>query len=119
MDVISRDDCRPFVTRDTSEIREIMAYRNSACHSMSLAEATVYPGRATREHRHDRTEEVYYFLSGEGRVGVGAEEKEVQPGYAVLIPPGTPHRTWNTGDEKLVFLCICVPPYEHEDTVLT
>ena len=118
MDIINRDDCEPFITKDTSEIREIMAYRNSGCESMSLAEATVYPGRSTEAHYHEESDEVYYFLSGTGRMRLGEEETDVGPGDTVYIPPGTVHQTWNTGTEDLVILCICVPPYEHEDTEL-
>jgi len=118
MDVINREECEPFVTKDTSEIREIMAYRNSACKNISLAEATIYPDRSTEPHYHDESEEIYYFLSGSGHMQLGDEELDVGPGDAVFIPPGTVHQTWNTGNEKLVFLCLCAPPYEHEDTEL-
>ncbi len=118
MDLIRRDDCTPFVTKDTSEIRELMAYRNSACKRTSLAEATLYPGKSTEAHYHPGTEEVYYFLSGSGRIRVDEEDRDVGPGDTVLLPPGARHRTENTGAAPLVFLCVCAPPYEHEDTVL-
>ncbi len=118
MDLIKRDDCVPFITKDTSEIRELMAYRNSACRNSSLAEATLYPGKGTELHLHPRTEEIYYFLSGRGRLRSGDEIREVGPGDTVLHPPGTPHQTWNTGTEKLVFICVCAPAYEHDDTVI-
>jgi mannose-6-phosphate isomerase-like protein (cupin superfamily) len=116
MDIIRRDDCPPFVTKDGSEIRELMAYRNSACKTLSLAEATIHPGRSTDLHRHPVCEEVYYFLRGTGRQRCGDETRDVGPGDVVLHPPGRLHQTWNTGEEPLVFLCVCCPPYEHEDT---
>lgn len=118
MGIINRDGCEPFVTKDTSEIREIMAYRNSNCKRFSLAEATLHPGRETQAHLHRETEEVYYFLQGSGRIRINGEEGEVRPGDAILIPPGSTHKTWNTGGEDLVFLCICCPPYEHSDTTI-
>ena len=37
---------------------------------------------------------------------------------AVIINSGKPHKIKNTGDEKLIFLCCCSPPYEHNDTLL-
>lgn len=118
VDVIRRDDCPPFVTKDTSEIREILAYRNSSCKTMSLAEATLYPGKHTENHYHPKTEEIYYILSGVGRICVDGEERAINPGDAVMLPPGCSHQTWNTGSAPLVFLCCCSPAYEHEDTVL-
>jgi mannose-6-phosphate isomerase-like protein (cupin superfamily) len=118
MDIIQRDDCTAFETKDGSEIREIMAYRNSACQRTSLAEATVHPGKSTTPHRHPETEEIYYFLSGSGHMQVADEEADVRPGDAVLIPPGAAHKLTNTGSEDLVLLCICCPPYEDKDTHL-
>ena len=118
VEIINRDACPPFITKDTSEIREIIAYRNSSCERMSLAEATLYPGRHTEAHRHPRAEEVYYVLQGRGRMRVGDEVRDIEGGDAILLPPGTLHQTWNTGEEPLVFLCLCAPAYEHEDTVI-
>jgi mannose-6-phosphate isomerase-like protein (cupin superfamily) len=118
MEVINRDDCPAFVTKDTSEIREIMAYRNSSCERMSLAEATLYPSRATERHRHPRSEEIYYVLKGSGRMFIEGEYRDIGEGDAILIPPGAVHQTWNTAEEPLVFLCLCAPAYEHEDTVI-
>lgn len=109
-------DCEPFVTKDGSIIRELMARRNSACERMSLAEATLPAGTKTECHLHPEAEEIYYFLSGEGRVLVGDEYFDVGPGTSVLHRPGVRHQTWNTGDAPLVFLCHCVPAYEHDDT---
>jgi mannose-6-phosphate isomerase-like protein (cupin superfamily) len=51
-------------------------------------------------------------------MSVEVERREVGPGDAILIPPGTRHTIRNIGREPLVFLCCCAPPYSHEDTVL-
>lgn len=118
MDLRQRDAVPAFTTKDGSTIRELLAYRNSCIRQQSLAEAIVPPGGSTAEHYHPRTEELYYILKGSGRIKVGAEVRPVQPGDAIALPPGTPHKLWNTGDEELVLLCCCVPAYEHEDTVL-
>jgi len=49
---------------------------------------------------------------------LGIEQRDVQPGDGILIPPGTRHTIRNTGAGPLVFLCCCAPPYSHEGTVL-
>jgi len=52
----------------------------------------------------------------------GAADDEMFPvraGDAIAIPPGTVHKIWNRGDTDLVFLCLCTPPYEHDDTIIT
>lgn len=118
MDVVSLDQAKPFTTKDGSEIRELLAPRNSAIRNQSLAEARVPAGGSTVEHYHRRAEEIYFITAGTGRMRIGREERDVSVGDAIAIPPGTWHQLWNTGDEPLRLLCCCAPAYEHDDTVL-
>lgn len=113
------DDCPQFVTKDTSRIREILAPRNSIIQRQSLAEATVAVGGATEEHYHATSEEIYYIVKGQGEMRVGEELFAVNAGDAMALLPGEKHKIWNRGVTELVFLCMCVPPYEHNDTVIT
>ena len=119
MDVKNLHEQEPFITKDGSEIRELLAHRNSAIRQQSLAEARLLPGGSTQEHYHARTEEIYYITSGTGRIQVGAETREVRPGDAIAIPPGQRHKLWNTGTGVLALLCCCAPAYEHSDTFIT
>ena len=118
-DIINIESCRQFITKDQSKIREIMAPRNSTIQRQSLAEAVVPVGCATQEHYHAHSEEIYYILSGVGEIRVHGETAPVRAGDAIALPPGSVHKIWNCGDSDLVFLCICVPPYEHDDTIIT
>lgn len=117
MDIQNIDVVTPFITKDGSEIRELLAYRNSSIRNQSLAEARLPPDGATTPHFHPRTEEIYYILAGQGRMRIGAEEQDVHMGDAIAIPPGQIHQIRNTGTEILKFLCCCAPGYEHDDTV--
>lgn len=119
MDVRNLDAVTPFITKDGSEIRELLAHRNSVIRNQSLAEARLPVGAATQEHFHRRTEEIYFITHGRGRLRVEGVEREVRPGDAIAIPPGQRHKLWNTGGETLRLLCCCAPAYEHEDTVIT
>ena len=116
MDVIARDAAPPFTTKDGSTIRELLAHRNSCIRLQSLAEATLPPGKRTQRHYHAKTEEIYYLLSGQGRMEIDGETRLVGPGDAVAIPPGAWHQIETLGDDPLVFLCCCAPAYEHDDT---
>lgn len=107
-----------FTTKDGSEIRELLAYRNSCVRRQSLAEARLPPGASTTPHYHPHTEEIYYVLSGTGTMRLEQHVQEVGPGDAIAIPRGARHQITNSGSELLTFLCCCVPAYEHEDTVL-
>ena len=119
MDVKNLEDVPPFTTKDGSEIRELLAYRNSVIRQQSLAEARLPVGAATQEHYHAKTEEIYFITHGSGRMRIEAEERDVRAGDAVAIPPGLKHKLWNTGSETLRLLCCCAPCYEHGDTFLT
>lgn len=118
MDVVNLDRVPSFTTKDGSEIRELLAWRNSCIRNQTLAEARLPPGQSTTPHRHVKTEEIYYVLDGRGRMRVGNDSQDVGPGDAIAIPPGASHQITNTGGDVLRFLCCCAPGYEHDDTVL-
>lgn len=118
MDIITRAQAVPFITKDGSEIRELLAYRNSSIRNQSLAEATIAVGTATQEHYHPKSEEIYYILSGSGRMKLDGELRDVGSLDAIAIPPGARHKIWNTGAVPLVLLCCCAPGYENDDTVM-
>ena len=119
MDVKNLNDVPAFITKDGSEIRELLAHRNSAIRNQSLAEARVPVGGNTMEHYHPKTEDIYYITAGLGRMRIESETRDVKPGDAVAIPPGQKHKLWNTGNETLKLLCCCAPAYEHSDMVIT
>lgn len=118
MDVQNINRVEAFITKDGSEIRELLAPRNSCIVKQSLAEARLPPGARTTPHYHRQTEEIYYILRGGGTMTIGSEERAVAPGDAIAIPPGEIHTIVNSATEPLVFLCCCAPSYEHDDTVL-
>ena len=119
MDIKALDSAPAFLTKDGSEIRELLAHRNSVIRNQSLAEARVPVGGSTLEHYHGRTEEIYFITSGKGKMRIGDETTEVKAGDAIAIPPGKKHKLWNTGSEVLRLLCCCAPGYEHSDTFIT
>jgi mannose-6-phosphate isomerase-like protein (cupin superfamily) len=119
MDIQNLNHVPAFITKDGSEIRELLAHRNSAIRNQSLAEARIPAGGSTTEHYHPITEEIYYITAGRGRMRIEEETREVVVGDAIAIPPGRKHKLWNTGNEALKVLCCCAPAYEHADTILT
>ena len=119
MEITNLDKVPAFITKDGSEIRELLAHRNSAIRNQSLAEARLPIGGATREHYHPRAEEIYYITQGAGRIRIEGEVRDVVVGDAIAILPGQRHKLWNTGAEPLRLLCCCAPAYEHADTVVT
>ncbi len=119
MEIKNLNEVPAFTTKDGSEIRELLAHRNSAIRNQSLAEARLPAGGATQEHFHPRAEEIYYITHGTGKIRIETETRDVRAGDAIAIPPGQKHKLWNTGNETLRLLCCCAPAYEHSDTILT
>ena len=83
----------------------------------SLAHARVEPGRRTKAHRLT-TAEVYYILSGRGRMHIDTEATDVDAGCAIYIPPGSVQHIINTGKDDLIFLCIVDPAWREADEVI-
>jgi mannose-6-phosphate isomerase-like protein (cupin superfamily) len=119
MDIKNLNEVPPFITKDGSEIRELLAHRNSAIRNQSLAEARLPVGASTQEHFHPRAEEIYYITRGVGKIRIENETRKVKVGDAIAIPPGQKHKLWNTGTQTLRLLCCCAPAYEHTDTIIT
>jgi mannose-6-phosphate isomerase-like protein (cupin superfamily) len=119
MDVKNLGEVPVFVTKDGSEIRELLAHRNSEIRNQSLAEARLAPGASTQEHYHVKTEEIYYITHGTGRIRIDGEVRNVIGGDAIAILPGQRHKLWSTGSDTLRLLCCCAPGYDHDDTVIT
>lgn len=111
-------DIAPYVTKDGSEIRELMHPATQGNRKQSLAEATLHAGQRTSLHRHLVTEEIYHFTHGTGRMTLGAETFAVRAGDTVAIAPGTAHSVENTGADSMTILCACSPAYAHDDTQL-
>lgn len=88
---------------------------------MDRAEATasesfitvMEPGEAPPLHVHHDTEQVFFVLSGQGRLITGEDEQDqgaIVPGDLVRIPPGTWHKVPCVGDEPLRYLVVDVFP---------
>jgi len=113
-----RDKVTPYITKDGSEIRELLHPDHHSVLHQSLAEATIPPGVTTYLHRHHRSEEIYHVTSGSGIMTLGDAQFPITIGDSIAIAPGTPHSVYNNGGGDLVILCCCSPAYSHEDTQL-
>jgi oxalate decarboxylase/phosphoglucose isomerase-like protein (cupin superfamily) len=72
------------------------------------------PGKGHLRHNHPGSEEVLYYISGEGEQMVEDDAgrptfRHVRPGDATFIPAGVFHGTENTGWEPMRLLAIYDP----------
>ncbi|MFJ7125769.1 cupin domain-containing protein [Streptomyces sp. NPDC098101] len=66
--------------------------------------ASIPPGGVSGEHRHTRTEELYFLLSGEGEMYLDGTPHAVSAGSLILTGLGTVHGLVNTGTTRLDWL---------------
>jgi mannose-6-phosphate isomerase-like protein (cupin superfamily) len=118
MEIVRREHRESFITADGSSIRELAGIPSGNSAHQSLAEAVVPAGGATIAHLHRRSEEIYLFTGGSGRMRLGDDQLPVRAGDCVVIAPGVPHKLWADREAALVLLCCCAPAYSHADTVL-
>ncbi len=88
MDIRKRDASPAFtLTKDGSEIRELLGAATPAA-KQSLAEAAASCRASIDAALSSQHEEIYYILSGEGRMRIIDDVQSVGPGDAIAIPPG-------------------------------
>jgi quercetin dioxygenase-like cupin family protein len=71
---------------------------------------TVYPrGEKGASHAHTG-EETIAILKGKAKVSTTKEQRIIEPGDVVYLPPSETHTMENAGEEELQFLWIYTPP---------
>ena len=68
------------------------------------------PGHQSEPDIHPAAAEIYYVVSGEGKLLLDDEEYTVKEGMTVYIPQGVVHQTFNTGENDLGYYFIFAPP---------
>jgi mannose-6-phosphate isomerase-like protein (cupin superfamily) len=58
-----------------------------------------------RLHYHERTDEVYYVIDGQGRMVLDDDEVELHAGVVVYVPRGVRHKAIG----RLTVLTVCIP----------
>jgi len=108
--LIRRDESREYLSDEGCYILELA--NSSADESCSIARARLPAGKKTRPHSLLQTIERYVILQGSGRVKVGDAAEETVLRYDVVhIASDVSQEITNTGDEDLVFLCVCTPRF--------
>ena len=81
------------------QIRPVLEEKDGAAAEVHHLEIT-----SAKLHYHERTDEIYYVLDGQGRMRLDDEEIELRKDVVVYVPRGVKHRAW--GDLKVLVVCI-------------
>jgi mannose-6-phosphate isomerase-like protein (cupin superfamily) len=92
-------------------IRHLITPENTGSEYLWLGTSSVDPGFTSNAHSHEDQEEVFYCVSGRGRIKVDDEEAPLVPGAAIYVPPKSVHQLINDGDEILKVVSAVSPPF--------
>ena len=109
--IMKADATREFETPERCLILEVA--NDDGDGDVSISRARVPVGVTTEWHHLAGTDERYIIVSGKGRVELGGlAANDVAAGDVVRIPANTAQRIVNTGDNDLVFFCVCTPRFK-------
>jgi len=112
-------DLPTFIAGDDTILSEVIHPKNDAVHlPYSLAHASIPVGGKSLPHTLTHSDELYYFLSGQGQIFIEEEHENVKSGEIVLVPAGSQQWVENTGESELVFICIVSPPWSADEEVV-
>jgi quercetin dioxygenase-like cupin family protein len=77
------------------------------------------PGQSQKQHAHAHNDKVYAVLEGKVVAQVAGEERELNPGEAVLVPAGDEHGVVNRGQVRAALLVFMAPHPQGADTAKT
>lgn len=113
--IVNLENATVIETPHGSQLRPLIDRTTSSVSQCSLAEENLPPGKTVARHHHEVIEEIYFIVSGVGRIKLGDEVRDVGAGDAIYIPQSTPHELTNSGSEPMRILLVCGPAYFHED----
>lgn len=107
--VVRPADLRSFRLRPTATNRLVPVLAAGAVGgSLSMMFEIFDLGGAQEPNRHEGSDEIFYFVAGEGRAHCGDETLAVAGGDVLVIPAGSTHFLENTGSGRLYGLSILV-----------
>ncbi|QEM91714.1 cupin domain-containing protein [Kosakonia radicincitans] len=83
--------------------------KGTAASKLGASIDTLPPGkRCCPFHLHHAQEEMFIVLNGRGTLRIGDEERAIEEGDVICIPPGKawPHQIINTSDQPLRYISI-------------
>ncbi len=105
-----------YLYRKKSEVPPVPCPCGSSTRIITIADTPVANLHVTHimdsvKHYHKACTEYYYILEGAGKMELGDDVVDLEPGVTILIEPGTPHRAY--GD--ITCLIVGVPAWHHDD----
>jgi quercetin dioxygenase-like cupin family protein len=108
--IVRKPDEVPVVRYDNPEkawkvTKRVMVGEKEGARHFVTRVFTIEPGGYTPKHTHPWEHEIL-VIKGKGTVFTEEGDREVEPGTALFVPPGSVHQLSNRSDENFVFACV-------------
>ena len=102
---------------EVRNLEELVRFSDEKMQKLPLFESAKYfcdlyclrPGQDQRVHSHAESDKIYLVLRGRGVFHIAGEDRELNPGEAVIARPGQDHGVKNSAAEDLVLLVFMMP----------
>lgn len=71
----------------------------------------------TEAHYHEKITEMYFVVSGEGKIKLNEDEKRLEKGTFVIIYPETVHKIIPIENSTLKIIVCSIPAWKEEDEI--
>ncbi|MBW3004680.1 cupin domain-containing protein [Candidatus Woesearchaeota archaeon] len=106
----------PIPAQDGGVVRELLSDEEKEKAKVQLALGYLPFGKTATPHRHQRSDEVYYILEGNGYIHLDDAAIAVTEGEMIFIPAGVMHGLENQDTlRSMEVLCISSPEFQEED----
>ncbi len=102
--------------QDGASVYELLSKEERQTLGMSLAIGELPPRKTATLHYHILSNEVYYVISGTGRIRLDDKTTDIKQGSIIVIPRYTTHGLENNSSRPLQLLCLASPAYSDEDS---
>ncbi len=73
--------------------------------------------KTTEAHYHEETTEMYFVLSGEGKIELDGNKEKLEKDTFVMIHPNTVHRIIPSENSTLKIIVCSIPAWREEDEI--
>ncbi len=110
--LIHEDEVEEIVANEPHKriLKVLISPTNAGSKRLSSGLSIIPPGGSSNKHSHDIEEEIFYIISGKGKIGLNEEEFDIRTGNAIYIRPKTVHQLLNCGDETMKVYWTQSPP---------
>lgn len=89
-------------------IEEDFGRNDGSLRIIGIKDTTMHPKEAVIPHSHEKYEEIYYILEGQGEIFIDNKKQEVIQGDVIYIPPKSKHTMKPIGNNPLRFITVTV-----------